>query len=58
VEDRTGLDLGHSRFKAVELDDVEHPQIGAIGHPLALAGGEVVDHRHLIAVREQGVDDV
>ena len=38
--------------------DVELVELGRGGHPLALAGREIVDHRHAVAAREQRVGDV
>ena len=41
-----------------KVDDVHHPQLGALGDAAGVAGGEVVDHRDALAVGKQRVDQV
>ena len=53
-----GLDLLEQRAQPVELDDVELAQLGLGRHAACVAGGEVVDDGHLVAVAEQRIDDV
>ena len=58
VEDRVGLDLLDERQQPVEFDDVQLAQLGVCGDAARIAGGQVVDDRHLVALAEQRVDDV
>src|SRR4029077_16833236 len=58
MEDRARLPLLHDGRKRVEVHDVDLPQVRLRRYTTALAGGEIVDHGHLIAVAEQRVDAV
>ena len=58
VEDRAGLHLGDRSVERSEVDDVQLEELGVGGDPVGVAGGEVVDHGHRVAVGEQRVDDV
>jgi hypothetical protein len=58
MEDRLGSHLLDDRRHPLAVDDVELDQARGWRHAAALAGGEVVDHRHLVATREQRVDEV
>ena len=46
------------RREPVDVDDVEHAQLGLGGDAIPVAGGEVVDDGHRIALAEQRIDDV
>ena len=58
MEDRPRRHLGDDRLKRREIDDVEHPQIRLAGNAAGIARREVVDHRDLVALGEEGVNDV
>ena len=58
MKDRLRLNLGEDRLERGQIDDVELPQCGGGVHPSPVPGGEVIDHRHLVAALEQRVDHV
>ena len=57
MEDDVGPELSAERFDG-GVADVELVELGAGGEVVARAGGEVVDDVHLVAAREQRVDDM
>jgi hypothetical protein len=58
VEDRARPSLVDHAIERRRVDDVELAEVRFAGHARRIAGGQVVDHHHLVAFAEQRVDDV
>ncbi len=58
MEDRIGPHLLDDRAEGREVDDVQLAQVCLLGDPGGVAGGEIIDHGHGMAVGQQRVDHV
>jgi len=55
VEDRLRRDLCDDRVQGGPVDDVQLAQVRLGGHATRVAGGQIVDDRHVAALRQQRV---